>query len=321
MAVMRRHAIALLLCAAHACGDDLGTGDGGGADDGADAPDAGDPVAIRCRLSLGCPAWIEEYEREVVAVLAGEQPIDGEVALVGRSSNRDRELTRAYLAAELARSGLEPQLHEYGGGGANVYAALPATGDGERMIVVGAHMDAVDGAPGAADNASGVAMVLAAARYLSELERRDQAVMFALFDQEELGLVGSLAFALRLRIDGALVDGMHNFDMLSWDQDDDRGVELWSPDEALEPFYLDAAAEIGMPVAAHELLNSDHGAFKAHGFRAIGMGEEFHEGDTTPFYHQPGDRYDQVDFGYLAAATQLALRAIERQLGVASSPK
>ena len=315
MAVMRRLAIAVLLCAVPACGDDLGAVGGG------EAVDAGPPAEIRCRLSLGCPEWLEEYQREVLARLTGEQPIDGEVALVGRYTNRDRDLTRAYLADELARMGLEPQLHEYGAGGANVYAVLPATGDGERIIVVGAHMDAVAGAPGAADNGSGVALVLAAARYLSELERRDQAIWFALFDQEELGLVGSLAFAQQLRIDGALVDGMHNFDMLSWDRDDDRGVELWSPDEALEPFYREAAAEIGMPVAVHEVLNSDHGAFKAHGFRAIGMGEEFSEGDTTPFYHQAGDRYDQVDFGYLAAATQLAVRAIERQLGAASSSK
>lgn len=309
---MSRHAIALLLCAVPACGDDIGDGE---------APDAGPPAdaaEIRCRLSLGCPDWLEEYEREVLAALTGEQPIDGEVALAGRFSEQDRAMTRAYLAAELTRLGLEPQLHDYGGG-ANVFAELPATGDGERMIVMGAHMDAVDGAPGAADNGTGVAMVLAAARYLSELERRDQAVVFALFDQEELGLIGSLAFAERLRIDGALVDGMHNFDMLSWDQDDDRGVELWSPDEDLEPLYRDAAAEIGMPVSTYDLLSSDHAAFAANGFAAVGLGEEFHQGDTTPYYHLPGDTYDQVDFGYLAAATQLALRAVERQLGAAGS--
>ncbi len=317
MSLMRRLAIVLLLCAAHACGDDLGDDDAmedGGADDG------GDAVEIRCRLSLGCPDWIEEYEREVLSALTGERPIDGEVALVGRYSTEDRALTRAYISGELTRLGLEPQLQDYGTG-ANVYAGLAPTAAGERMIVIGAHMDAVAGAPGAADNGSGVALVLAAARYLSELERRDVGVLFALFDQEELGLVGSLAFAQQLRIDGALVDGMHNFDMLSWDRDDDRGVELWSPDEDLEPFYREAAAEIGMQVAAYELLSSDHAAFLANGFPAIGMGEEFHEGDTTPFYHLPGDRYDQVDFGYLAAATQLALRAIERQLGAASSPK
>jgi len=314
-----RHAIVLVLCAVlAACGDDIGevADDDGGGSDGAEP----DPPEIRCRLSLGCPEWLDEYEREVLGALTGERAIDGDVALGARFTAQERALTRAYIAGELTRLGLEPQLHDYGDG-ANVFAELPATGDGDSLIVMGAHLDTVAGAPGAADDGTGVALVLAAARYLSALERRDQTVVFALFDQEELGLVGSLAFAQKLREDGALLDGMHNFDMLSWDRDNDRGVELWAPDDDLEPFYRDAADEIGMPISSHVLLSSDHAAFEAHGFAAVAMGEEFHEGDTTPHYHLPTDTYDQVDFGYLGAATQLALRAVERQLGAASSPK
>ena len=44
------------------------------------------------------------------------------------------------------------------------------------------------------------------------------------------------------------------------------------------------------------------------------MGEEYHEDDTTPHYHEPTDTYDNVDFDYLTAITQLALVAVERQL-------
>ncbi|HWM88654.1 MAG TPA: M28 family metallopeptidase [Kofleriaceae bacterium] len=318
----------LIALSAIACGgddDDGGDGgDGAGEADaaGGGAPDGGEPspdAAADCLLADGCPEWLDEYLREVVGALSGETPIEGRVSLSARATAPQRDLTRAFLAAELERHGLEPQTDEYGGG-ANVFAELPATGAGKSLVVLGAHLDSVDGCPGAADDGTGVALVLAAARYLSGLDQRDHTVVFAFFDQEELGLLGSQAFAGRLMIEAVPVVAMHNFDMISWDDDDDRGVELWLPPAELqspdlESLYLDAADELGIPVASHEFLSSDHAAFVGSGFDAIGMGEEYHEGDTTPHYHQPSDTFDKVDFDFLASSARLALRAVERQLG------
>jgi len=291
---------------------------GGGDDDGGDTGDGSDGVEVRCPLVRGCPDWLEAYEREVIGALSGERPIDGDVWLSERFSADERVLTRAYISDQLAGFGLEPRLDEYPGG-ANVIAELAGTGEDDALVVVGAHLDTVPVAPGAADDGTGVALVLAAARYLSELERRDHTVVFALFDGEEVGFKGSSAFANELRLDGASVLAMHQFDMLSWDLDGDRGVELWAPDAELEALYRDAADEVGVPVASFDLYSSDHSSFIGAGFAAVGVGEQYVEGDSTPFYHLPSDTYDKIDFDYMASSTVLGLRALERQLGAAGS--
>ncbi len=316
---LRSAALLVALSAAAAgCGGDEdgfeGSLDDGGGANAADGPAAGDAGAdgapIECPLAGGCPIWIEAYERDVVSALSGARPIADGVTLSQRTTAAEREVVRDYLSAELSRWGLEPDLHEYGGG-ANVFAEL-----GGARIVLGAHYDGVAGAPAAADDGTGVALVLAAARYLSALERRDAAVLFVLFDEEEVGLLGSQAFAEKLRFEAVPALGMHNFDMLSWDADGDRGVELWAPDPALEELYRAAAADLAIPVASFpNFYSSDHAAFIAAGFAALGVGEEFHQGDSTPHYHQPSDTYDEVDFDYLLSSTRLAFLAIERQLG------
>jgi hypothetical protein len=335
MSTSRRIALPLsvLLLAAGCGGDDDDDDDdhGSNGDDGTQvdaaaadpdaatsSPDASDgevdAAARGCLLSAGCPDWIEDYQREVISALTGETSIGQGVVLSQRASVAERVLVRAYISSELARWGLEPQTHEYSTG-ANVYAELPATTDGDGIIILGGHFDSVPGTPGAADDGTGVALVLAAARYLSEVEPRNFTVVFAAFDEEEVGLLGSQAFAEKTRFDARPVLGMHNFDMVSWDEDGDRGVELWSPAPDLERFYRAAAGDLGLPIEAYDFLPSDHASFIGEGFDAVGMGEEYHQGDSTPFYHQAGDNYDSINFGFLASATQLALLVVERQLG------
>jgi Zn-dependent M28 family amino/carboxypeptidase len=86
--------------------------------------------------------------------------------------------------------------------GVNLIARHPRSVGGPP-VVVGAHLDTVRHSPGADDNASGVAVVLELARLLDTLER-PPAVILAVFDLEELGLVGAAATAKRLTAAGPL---------------------------------------------------------------------------------------------------------------------
>ena len=63
-------------------------------------------------------------------------------------------------------------------------------GSGNKKIVIGAHFDAVSGAPGANDNGGGVAVIL---ELLQELKNYHfhHSIDFCFFDQEEAGLIGS----------------------------------------------------------------------------------------------------------------------------------
>lgn len=91
--------------------------------------------------------------------------------------------------------------------GVNLVAELPGVEPGAPTIVLGAHVDSVQGSPGADDNASGVAVLLETARLLREAEVR-AGVTLVVFDLEELGLIGSSVAARRLtqarRVQGML---------------------------------------------------------------------------------------------------------------------
>lgn len=87
--------------------------------------------------------------------------------------------------------------------GANLIAELP--GARGPSVLIGAHLDTVQDSPGADDNASGIAALLELARLVAPLPGPPP-ITLAVFDMEELGLIGArvVARALRSRIDGML---------------------------------------------------------------------------------------------------------------------
>lgn len=299
----------LAVAAGAACGSG-GSAPGGGADAGAD----GGADAGGCDLDAPRPPWLEAYQSEAVARLSGAAEIAPGASLPDRATAANRELARQYLEAELASFGLEPERHDYGTG-VNVYARLPATdAAGRPAQLFGAHFDSVPESPGANDNATGVTAVLAAARFAAELPCRRADLVFAFFDEEEIGLVGSDAMAADL-VAGELgwsVAAVHSVDQLGWDGDGDRRVELERPADELAALYAGAAEVAGVEVVVTDTGATDHVSFRSRGIPAVGVTEEFAGGDTTPHYHQSTDVAGTVDGAYLAAATALVLEVIAR---------
>ncbi len=305
----------LLACGKHGSGG-AGDGDGGGTGAEVDAPaptatDAANLDAATCATPAACD-WIEPYQRDIVGRLAGAQEIAPGVRLGHRANATEREHARVYLIAELTRLGYTAERHAYRASGTNVvaYLAADAAGPGAGLIVVGAHFDSVPAGPGAADNATGVAIVLTAARYLIDRPGRRHPVAFVLFDEEEIGLIGSRAYAERLLTDQVPVTAAHCFDMLSFDLDADQAIELWSPVAGLEAAYRAAGAAAGVPIQPVRFGSSDHTAFLERSLPAVGIGEEFVGNDHTPHYHRSTDTFDKVDFSYLARATRVGLDVI-----------
>lgn len=276
--------------------------------------DAPLPDATACTGdALDCATWIESYEREIVSKLSGNEMIAPGVTLLARSTTEQRDAARNYIRDELNAHGLTAQLHNYGTG-SNVYVELPATNGSNEVIVLGAHFDSIPGSPAAADDGTGTALVLAAARFFGSLPTRSATLVIAFFDQEEEGLLGSQAFSDKLRLEGTNLVAMHNFDMISYDGDGDGAVELWSPAPQLQALYEQVAAELNTPVRVVDFGSSDHASFSGDGFDVVGVCEEFVSGDHTPHYHTPQDTYDKIDFSYLLKITRLAFTAIGRSL-------
>jgi hypothetical protein len=93
--------------------------------------------------------------------------------------------------------------------------------DPNRVVIVGAHIDsrvtdvmnAISDAPGANDNASGVALVLEAARALSQWQF-DATIVYAIFSGEEQGLWGATLLADTAKARGWDVTAMLNNDIV-----------------------------------------------------------------------------------------------------------
>lgn len=290
----------------------IGCSGGGAAIDASTEDATPPPDASICEAPARCD-WLDGYQRRIVASLSGAEDIAPGLRIDGRTSVAERDATRAFLRDELAALGYTPVDHAYTMGrntGANVLATLDATTGTGGLIVVGAHFDSVPAAPGAADNATGVAIVLATARYLRDVPVRHHPVVFAFFDEEELGLYGSINYARSLVDANTDVTGVHIFDMLSFDGDGDRAVELWSPSPALADLYTMHGTAAGMPVSVVTFRFSDHQAFLDVGLPAVGIGEEFTAGDRTPHYHKATDKFEHVSFDHLAAVTRLGMSAI-----------
>lgn len=103
----------------------------------------------------------------------------------------------------------------------NVYAVQRGTADPGRTVMMSGDidsrvsdvMDATSDAPGANDNASGLAGVLEAARVLSR-HRYAGSIVYAGLSGEEQGLYGGKALADRARAEGWRVEAVLNNDMI-----------------------------------------------------------------------------------------------------------
>jgi len=237
----------------------------------------------------------------------------GRLAQAPRYTTAERATAASYLEGELTQLGWQPQVQAYATG-TDVYAVIP--GATAQQIVIGAHYDTVMDSPGGDDNASGVATVLAVARLLRQAPCRDPSVTVALFDQEEEGELGSRAFAAMLA--GSDVLAVHTVDQVGWDADGDHRFELELPTAALAQEYAAAAAIVGVPLTSTTTANSDHQSFRDAGFAAVGLTEEFVEGDTTPYRHTPQDTAATVDTPYAVLAAQLLAQVVLAETIVAT---
>jgi hypothetical protein len=131
-----------------------------------------------------------------------------------------------YLRSQLEQAGCSVSEQTYlvqGQQVRNFEVRLPGTDARSENVMVGAHYDSVVGAPGADDNASGVAAVLELARVLQGSAHR-KTIRLALFVNEEPPFfrtenMGSLVYARQLRSEHVSVSAMISLEMLGFYSD------------------------------------------------------------------------------------------------------
>ncbi len=288
-------------------------------------------TAVTLQTSLSCAAHgrldtqptsagIIPLQQEIVSRLAGAAEIRPGVRLANRFSVENKQEARTYLVAVLKRFGFDAKRQAYGtAGGENIYAVLPCGRPGAEAVVLGAHYDSVQRGPGANDDATGVAAVMLVATQMRRVARRTRDLYFVFFDEEERGLRGSRAFAQMLADEKRPVFAAHTIDQMGWDSNHNRAIELELPYDGVTEVYRAAAKALQMPIVIYTTTEagSDHSAFRRLGFKAVGITEEYHHNDTTPFIHTAKDVFSTIDFAYLASTTRL-LTEVMKNLAASS---
>jgi Zn-dependent M28 family amino/carboxypeptidase len=210
--------------------------------------------------------------------------------------------------------------------GANIAGRCPASAPGDKVFVVSAHYDHLgtrDGRlyPGADDNASGVAVLLALARRCLGAPLR-HSMLFVAFDAEEQGLEGAKAFVASPPVGRERIALNVNLDMVARG---DKG-ELYVAGTHHSPI-LKAPLDAVAAAASIKLLfghdrpelgvddwtsQSDHAAFHDAGIPFVYFGVEDH-----PDYHEPTDTADRIDamfFSRAANTIHAAIVALDRAL-------
>lgn len=218
----------------------------------------------------------------------------------------------------------------------NLVAELPGRGLEREVVLVGAHLDAVPGSPGADDNGSGVAGCLELARVLRATTPR-RTVRFVIFNAEEVGLLGSshMAGAVTDEAEGGgpRVVAMLSLEMLGY-YCDEPGCQV-NPFAAVPGFKVpDRGTFIGLgtvlqhravvrtlargmakaeqpmptvvfdllPIAPPDLLRSDHAPFLLRGVPAVIVTDTANF--RNPHYHRATDRHETLDAERLAACVR-----------------
>jgi Zn-dependent M28 family amino/carboxypeptidase len=234
----------------------------------------------------------------------------------------------------------------------NVVATLPATEPppGDGIVIISAHLDStamldpwyrpcIDRAPGADDDASGIAAVLAATRAFAELSSRGiphREVRFALFNSEEVGIVGSAEYAAACAALGEKILGVFHMDMIGHDGTPPPDFEVhaghvppWPSNGGVlqacsrrladvidrlrpavspclpTPQIFDTQKDPGVGL-------SDHSRFHESGYAACVVSEDFFPGgglpgDQNPNYHRSTDV--AVDAAFAASVGRLVAAA------------
>jgi hypothetical protein len=274
-------------------------------------------------------------QTSVFALSLGDALVDGWLAPAGRTlEGLQAALDRGETPAGFEIPGLRLQAHvdlvQQRRSGRNVLARLRARGgEGKPPVLVGAHIDhlgpGVEGSslagesergqvhPGADDNASGVAAVLEIARQLVAIQRarpdafvRD--VLFAAWSGEEIGLIGSTAFAAALQDPVAAAHGAPrplaaalNLDMVG--RLNDRLILQGVGSSSVWPGLVEQVnAKHPLPLTLQDesYLPTDATSFYLKGIPVLSAFTGVHSE-----YHTPRDTADRLNYAGLASVADL----------------
>ena len=281
---------------------------------------------------ISTAAALNEAEAVLRAELVADvQKLAGEIGERNLRRYAQLNATAEFIEDSFRRAGLTPRRDSYELRGQACHnIEVEIRGTSSEIVVVGAHYDSVFGCPGANDNGSGVAALLALARRFAG-KQAAKTVRFVAFVNEEppyfqTDEMGSLVYAKRCKERGDRITAMISLETIGYFSDEPGSQKY--PGAGLGFFYPSKGNFIGfatntnsrallrtvvsafrkadklpsesaaLPAAIPGIGWSDHWSFWQCGYPAVMVT------DTAPFryrhYHEPSDTPDKLDYDRFA---------------------
>lgn len=206
--------------------------------------------------------------------------------------------------------------------GTNVIGWVKGTTYPDKYILLTAHYDHVGRAAndaiyyGADDNASGVACLLALAKYFKQ-NPHSYSLIFAALDKEESGLEGAYGLVRALEENGSLTKVKFNLNMDMIARSDNN--EIFACGLKHYPSFRYAVDEVQNKTNVKLLMGhdggtpgddwtpqSDHYAFHKKRIPFLYIGVEDH-----PDYHKPTDTYDKINYSRYVENCNMVLLMVQ----------
>jgi len=256
------------------------------------------------------------------------------------------DAARNYIAGQFKSSGYQVRFQEYQISGnvfSNIEVTHPGTTHPDEIIIVGAHYDAVPGAPGANDNGSGVAAILELADQFKD-KKFPRTVRFVAFVNEEppnfmTGNMGSNVYAKIVAKEKENIIAMFSLETIGYFRDETGSqhypplFNLFYPDQGNFIAFVGNLKSRGLVTRSIRSFRA-HSTFPSEGIAAPGFipGISWSDHwsfwkqdypaimitDTAPYrypyYHSPDDTPDKIDYEKMVYVVQGIEKMLEEFL-------
>ena len=200
--------------------------------------------------------------------------------------------------------------------GKSIEATLKSNNKNEEIIIFNAHYDSVKRSPGADDDGSGVAAVLAAAFVLNKFEF-NRTIKFLCFSGEEEGLLGSKNYSKYVYENDDTILVEFNADMIGYadTEEDENKFRIYGTQDI--GWYVDVIENLNIRYdfnfdISRRILSedsrggSDYYSFSRYGYEAIA----FFEGQWNQNMHTKNDNIENMNIPYLTKVSKLIIASI-----------
>jgi hypothetical protein len=287
---------------------------------------------------LAGAALAEELKRDVTTLA---------VTIGPRNLRRPKKLEAAakFIEDELVRAGYEVRRQTYQVERVdcwNLEADIKGAVKPDEIVLVGAHYDCYGTTPGADDNASGIAALLALARRFAQT-RPERTLRFVAFTNEEPpyfqhSTMGSLVYARRCRERNENLSCVLSLETMGYYSDEEDSQQYPAPLDLIYPSkgnFIGVVGNVASRPMVHAVVGSlrkhiefpsqggavpgvvpgvgwsDHWSFWQEGYQAVMIT------DTAifrnPHYHQTTDTPDTLDYDHLARVV-IGLEGVLREM-------